>query len=327
MRLPLIFLICTVLAGCLAGHNVHDRAKDHTYYCARYLSQGEEELAETRCLMALEFGERYAEPHNLLGQIAMRRGALDVAETHFKHAIAVRDDFTEAYSNLGVLQQRRGDLEGAKELFRSALEVDPAFQVARLNIAAIQFRLGELDDARHSYLACLENDPTRCECHLGIGVTVAEQGNLPRARESFERATRVCPGPEAYRNLCWAELGLAQPDSARSSCGRALAIDPEHLEARELLARAQSELAKRDAALRVFQQRVHAEPQNPEPRFRLCLAHESFGQLVEAGEWCDEALQLDPTDPSKHFVAARVADRRLDAKKTRHHCQATLAHE
>ncbi|MEO1173934.1 MAG: hypothetical protein AAFX94_18075, partial [Myxococcota bacterium] len=224
----------------------------------------------------------------------------------------------------GLLEQVAGRLAVALHLFQRS-EVDPDYQVARLNLGVIQHRTGDLSAARSTFGKCLENDPSQCECLLGMGAVTAEQGQLPRARVQFERATRICgENPEAPRSLCWATLQLGELGVAQASCARALAIDPEHLEARALYDTVRTRLAKREALLRSYAENARATPQDPEPRFRLCLAHEKFGQLVEATDWCDRAIALSPGHAAAHFHAARIAERRNDAAKTGTHCRQVL---
>lgn len=320
--LPLVIL---PLISC-AAVPISNAGSEHNYYCARYLAAGDLERAQNRCEMALEFGAGYAEPHNLLGQIEMKAGNFDAAEEHFKRAIALKADFAEAYSNLGALKQKQSDYHAARDLYHQALEVDPTFQVARLNLGVVQRRLGELAEARSSFWKCLEYDPSQCECLLGLGAVMAQQDSLPEARMQYERASKQCRhSAEAARNLCWANLQLGELGAAQVSCLDALSIDPNHLEARALYDTVRQELTKREALLRSYAKKLRETPRSPEPRFRLCLAHEKFGQLVEASEWCDEAIALAPDHAGAHFHAARIAERLLDGPKTIGHCQRVLS--
>ncbi|MBI5508382.1 MAG: tetratricopeptide repeat protein [Deltaproteobacteria bacterium] len=216
-------------------------ARDHLFFCARYLEAGELEKAEMRCELALEHEPNLPEAFNLLGLIARHRGQDDAAARSYKQAIALRADFPEALSNYGELFMDRREYARACELFQEAIRIDPSFVVARANLGRCLYHEDERAQARKEFLKCLEQDPDQCACRLGLGVLAADARALDEAKEHFTRLTEICPNDATgHYNLCWTFLEKGKCVEAVVACGQALKLDPGHLEARQAIEKAHS---------------------------------------------------------------------------------------
>lgn len=140
-------------AGCGGGPLVRQAAELNARG-AEQLSRGRVADAEASFRLALEYNERYAEPHNNLGLAALSRGAIREARAHFRDAVSRNPDFAEAWSNLGVALTRSagpGDEDGTPEAirnaFRESLEANPGFVDARVNLCRWLLERREFSEA------------------------------------------------------------------------------------------------------------------------------------------------------------------------------------
>lgn len=301
---------------------IPDQAKQHVHFCAQYLEQGELESAEARCRLAIEFAPRYAEPWNQLGMIEIARGHLPLAREYFKNALSLKNDFPEALNNMGFVYLQERDYPMAADLFKQALEIDPGYQVARRNYATTLMYTGEKEQAKYEYQKCVEIDPNFCDCRIGLGVLALGQEKWNEAKSHFQKTTEVCPDiPEGHYNLCWALFKMGRCALAIDACTRALALNPEYLEARQNLSQAYECLALQDGAIKKMLGDLKENPMNPDLHFRLGSIYEQQ-QLYERS--ADEYLltiQLNPDLVIAYFRAAQVFDKLLKAPETIDMCQ------
>ncbi len=125
---------------------------------ATQLAHGDLVGAEASFQVALEYNERFAEPHNNLGLVALAQGRIADARTHFRHAIARNRDFAEAWSNLGLALAREdrarnvsADAVESEHAFTEALSINPGLVEPRLNLVRALLAHGRAADAlRHA---------------------------------------------------------------------------------------------------------------------------------------------------------------------------------
>ncbi|MEM6733727.1 MAG: tetratricopeptide repeat protein, partial [Myxococcota bacterium] len=255
-------------ANCI-DNSVNPAAVEHNSFCAEYIAKGRLDQAEARCQLAIEFGPKYAEPRNNMGQIAVARGFLDQATEWFKEAISLRDDFAEAHNNLGFVFEQRREYNQAADAFLQAIEIDPGYQVARRNYATMLLYLGKPEEARSEYLKCMEVDPTFCDCRMGLGVIELGNEEWTAAVSQFERLVQVCPNNETgWYNLCYSYMRMGECDQAVNACLSAVSINNEYIEARQNLTEAYSCLALQDEVLTELIDQIKQNPGDPEPHFK-----------------------------------------------------------
>jgi Tfp pilus assembly protein PilF len=298
------------------------QAIEHTAFAAEYFAQGKLTEAEARCRLAIEFCPKCAEPWNLLGMIEHARGHLDRATDNFKNALSLKNDFPEALNNLGAIFLEQRDYGAAADAFKQALEIDPGYQTARRNYATCLMYTGETEHARAEYLKCVEIDPGECDCRIGLGILSIEKEDWNDAKAHFQKVTETCPSSaQGFHNLCWTYFKLGRCSDAVDSCTKAIAIDPEYLEARKNLTEAYECLALQDGAVKKIIDELRDNPGDPELHFRLGRIYED-GQLWErALNEYQNAVKLDAKYLPAYFRAARVLDRMLRAEETIQMCQ------
>jgi tetratricopeptide (TPR) repeat protein len=157
LALPIAALAATLalaVPGCLPSAPLIRQAASMNSRGAAQLAAGDLEGAEASFRVALEYNDRYTEPHNNLGLVAMRRGHYREARRHFRAALDRNRDFAAAWTNLGVALSTREDATdteatpaNAMRAFREALAVDPGVMEARVNLTRLLLATGHHVDA------------------------------------------------------------------------------------------------------------------------------------------------------------------------------------
>jgi tetratricopeptide (TPR) repeat protein len=119
-------------------------------------------------------------------------------------------------------------------------------------------------------------------------------GKAAEASAVFDELIKLYPG-EADLHLfqAIALLRLRQPQAAELNVKRAVAADPNHVEARTLLGWIESEVrGDFDAAIRDYQRVVELRPDLPEAYNNLGVAQKKKGELTRAADNFNRALAL-----------------------------------
>ena len=175
--------------------------------------------------------------------------------------------------NLGNALTEAGDHEDALKCYRAALSLDPTHRKAAYAAGTVLLKLGRHEQAADHYRAALERHPDDPRLYLGLGSALSKLRHLPAAVAAYRRAIALGPPPTGYRtNLhhaltelgryaederqlqaataldrrspgLLAALGQNLTDQGRldagvEHCDAALAIAPDHLDARLGRARA-----------------------------------------------------------------------------------------
>jgi Tfp pilus assembly protein PilF len=121
-------------------------------------------------------------------------------------------------------------------------------------------------------------------------------GRAGEAKAVFDELLKEYPRePDLYLFLGIALLRLRDPDAAERSVRRAVAVDPNHVEARTLLGWIESEVrGDFDSAIRDYEKVVELRPDLPEAYNNLGVAQKKKGELRDAAESFNRALALKP---------------------------------
>jgi Tfp pilus assembly protein PilF len=128
------------------------------------------------------------------------------------------------------------------------------------------------------------------------GRKLLAEGKAAEAKAAFEELLKKYP-EEADLNLflAIALLRLREADAAETAIHKAIASNPEHAEARTLLAWIYSEIrGDFDAAIREYAEVVKLRPELPEAYNNLGVALKRKGELERAKEIFTQALERRP---------------------------------
>jgi predicted Zn-dependent protease len=250
-----------------------------------------------------------------LAEALLADGQVDAAADQIDTVFARWPNEPDAWIVHGRIRARRGDGAGAAAAYERAMALEPDHERAYLAAAAARQRLGQPERAAAALDALLRRWPDSVDGHYRRGVLALDR-----------------------RELAVAEQHLA----------RAVALDPDHLDARVRLARtyqAQGRPAKAQALLRDTFDRSGADPWVGEQLFRVLLdVGDRDGALALLadldGDWRDadvrvslgglylllrhpgEALAIaeavltrQPTHHGARLLAARAAALKRDAER------------
>lgn len=122
------------------------------------------------------------------------------------------------------------------------------------------------------------------------------EGKAAEAKAVFEALLRRYPQePDLHLFAGITLLRLRDPQAAESSVRKAIAIDPDHVEARTLLAWIEADIhGNFDAAIAEYKKVVQLRPDFPQAYNNLGVALKRKGELAQAAENFNKALERQP---------------------------------
>ncbi len=165
------------------------------------------------------------------------------AITFYQYAIESAGKFTEAYARLANLYAEKGDKIALT--ICDALLKDPTAVSLRSNILFVQgiyfLRAGQPAKGLNMFDQIIREDYTFLDAYLEKGIYYFDQKNYTEARKVFEKSTSVKNSfADGYYWMAKCDENLNNKPEAIDNYKRSIALDPGFTEAREALARLQS---------------------------------------------------------------------------------------
>lgn len=170
----------------------------------------------------------------------LRQGDHVTAQPYFERAVKALDHFPEAHDNLGVCYMNSGELEKARVQFEKAIAIEPRMAKPHNNLGITFAKLGQINESIGAFNQAIACDPTMAAAHLNMGMLLLK---LQQYAPALEHLTIALPllepaqQPACMQQMALAELGLNHVSNARSLLERILLVQPDHPQAKALLAR------------------------------------------------------------------------------------------
>lgn len=125
------------------------------YYNLAYALQtiGKEDEALANYIEAARLNPDFAEAHNNLGNIFLKRERLEEAQNSYERALTINSGLIQAHFNLGLVLKKRGMLTQAVEHFRAACQLNPDYTEAWDNLCGLLFGLNRTEEWLETFLA------------------------------------------------------------------------------------------------------------------------------------------------------------------------------
>ncbi|MGC4085929.1 MAG: type VI secretion system tip protein TssI/VgrG [Vicinamibacterales bacterium] len=226
----------------------------------------EQEIKELTLDEALEVAVKLQQSHQF-----------EAAAQIYNVLVRERPDFAGALHFSGVLLHQIGQPSEALARIERSLELVPDVAAWHNNYGLVLQETGRLDDAIAEYRKAIALDPEHANAYNNMGVLLRAQGRTGGGRTGVPRSRAAGSGQPGQLVEPWR---AAERDEAHRGRGR-LFLPRDHVasaqsQARRLLALAHCTLGEIDEAVRIFEEWLGEEPDNPIALHMLaaCKGHE-----------------------------------------------------
>lgn len=237
-----------------------------------------------------------------LGTMLLQTKKYDEASSYLTHASVISPANADPVYALGSIAFQRGDDEKARDLFNKALELNPNYPPADFMLGELYAKHKNYLEAEKHYAVAVKQDPSQAVYFVRYGGMFILTSRFALAIEIFKNAAARFPknAPIQYF-LALSARGVGDFETAHAAVGRALAIEPNYVDA----------LALSGAVLL-----DHGDLAGAERPLRLAVAIDShhynanydLGRLLfksnrsgEAVNFFQTAAKLNADDPNVHY--------------------------
>lgn len=192
------------------------------------------------------------------------------AEEIYRTVLEVAPDHSDALHFSGVLAHQQGRGDEAVPLIERSLELEPGRADWHSNLGnVLQDRL-DLDGAITAYRRAIELDPAHANAHSNLGVVLRAKGEVAEAEAAYRAAIDINPAhADAYHNLGVLLNAQKRPREAALCFSKVITLRPHDRDARRLLALAHCTLGEVEDAVRIYEEWLEDEPDDPIARHML----------------------------------------------------------
>jgi len=238
---------------------------------------------------ALSGNPDYLPAQILMAQIELIQGALDKSERRAQSIIQANPKLAIGHELLADVAQRRGQANAAVESLRRAHAIENSTR-SLMNLFRALFTGGNTKQAIELGEGWLHSHPKDGIVFKAVGEAYARTGNNAQARRNFEAAVKLNPDDaQALNNL--ASILLAQKDpGAPAIADKALALAPRNPMVMDTAGWAAFVSGNRDKALQLLRDARLRSPGNPVIRYHLAAALAQAGRKAEARDELNAGL-------------------------------------
>jgi Tfp pilus assembly protein PilF len=134
--------------------------------------------------------------------VFFRKGELKAAEQHYLQAAAKDPRCSKAYSRLGIIYLETGeDWQDAEDAFRQALKTDGNNGYILNNLGLVLYHQDKFADAIRHFELAVRQDEFNANRHANLGKAYMAMRQYAKAESSFKKALKLEPNELEYKDL------------------------------------------------------------------------------------------------------------------------------
>jgi tetratricopeptide (TPR) repeat protein len=171
-----------------------------------YASVGDFRQAQCCYEKAVELGPHESGHHVGLGVLALQRNCLDDAEAAFQTACSVDPNCAKAYGGLAMVAQQRRDFSRAFDLYVKSLELDSDNVTLLLGLVQVSSKIDSFEQAIRALEVSLQMHPGDVSMMYTLAVSYLKAGRPDLCRDTLLNLLALDPDNVDAANLL--ETGL-----------------------------------------------------------------------------------------------------------------------
>lgn len=272
------------------------------------------EEAERACHRALTLDDDMSRVLAALGGLYLFSGQNEKAEEELRRAIAESPNLIDAYADLGEALENQGRFEEAERIFQTMIARQPGYWYSHNALGNFLYRRSRFDDAAKTWTKVTELAPDRAIGFNNVAVAYYMLGDFDAASRAYEMSVEIEPYVDNYTNLGLAYFYDGQYKEAAEMQLKAFELRPNDARVLGRLATAYHFAGREDDAKNLYrdaidliQKQLVINPNDIRANRFLAVYNASIGQIEQAQDAIEHALELRPQTAGVRFDAAKIA--------------------
>lgn len=267
-------------------------AAAHAHHVAGRLAEAEELYRQV-----LSIAPNHADAAHLLGVLACQVQQFDAAIALMSQAVSLVPRHPVFRSNLGEAYRQAGQLDRAEAELRQAIAIDPNMQDARTNLATVQLAREQWEEALTTLAPVVQRNQASAVAWRLSGDALARMKRPGEAMEYYRRALAIQPNfVDAQFNLAALLADAGRFEEALPLFRSVIAAAPEDWEARLQLSDVLLRMNRSKEAFNELAALVERNPNYAPGLSRIANLLRNGDQVDEALRAYERAVKLAPED-------------------------------
>jgi tetratricopeptide (TPR) repeat protein len=187
----------------------------------------------------------------------------------------------------------QGDVIGAEGVARQAIRDHPDWAPGHNILGELFARQGRWDGAVSEFALAIQFDPNNGEYYNNLGLIQSQLGMNETAEANLARASKLDPlNPTILMNCGWHFRKVKRYDEALKYYETALAVDPNHGQAKSKLIQTMIDLGLLDRVRPLIEKELEAHPNGLQPRLMMAFLECRLGNIDGTIAWLRKAEQF-----------------------------------
>lgn len=236
----------------------------------------------------------------LLALFERKQGNLDKALTHADQIINIVPKQPMGYNIRGGILMQQKKFDEARQMYETALDVNSSFAPARINLGHLARLQGDPDEARRQYQLVLNSDRTNLTAMKALTDLEVSQQNWDQAIAWAQRAMDLhMDDPEQRVRMARIYMRAGQMDQAKQIALGADSDFPNDNAVSAVLAEIHGQLGEYDQAVVIFDRLSRRQPDNMQAKRLLARAQWKAGRIEAARTSYRLALSIAGDDTAQ----------------------------
>jgi tetratricopeptide (TPR) repeat protein len=233
---------------------------------------------------------------------------LKLAIDQFEQLTQLEPKNIDNYLLLGRLYILNRDLQKAENSFKAALQAQPGSEEATINLAYLYNEQGDTKRATN-VLTAVPDNARSAKLFSALGYTYEQQRDYKNSVEAYKRAVALDPDNlDAVRGLAQNLLNDNQLEAALKQYRAVAKEDPTDPQSLLRIAEIQRRLNRLDAALETLKKADGLVQDSLEVPYNLALVYEAMGRYDEAAQTLQKLLDRT-AKPDGRYTSSEASNR------------------
>jgi len=245
----------------------------------------------------------------MAGRVAMEAQEYSLAERLFSAAASTYSDPSAAKFQLALAQYRQGRAEDCERTLRRAIELKQAKPEIYVLLCNVLAGRGAYTEALQHAAGAAQLYPDSAELFSTRAGLEMKLQNYSAAVASYQHAAVLKPSAETDRELALAEWRAGDKQHAAADFERVITRHPRDAESRQVygtLLLENGSVEGKSRAVALFKQAITIDNSAVEALYNLGNLALADGQLKQAADYLEKAIQSDASQSRLHFALSRV---------------------
>ena len=245
--------------------------------------------------------------HIGLGIALKKVGNNNEALVYFNKALNIDPNNLIAHIEMGKYFQELGKAEEATNHFNEALKINPTNIDANKELGNLLFHKGNYDGAIKHYSAALRADPHQAEVYNNLGTVFIYKGNIKKAIEFYQKSLQEKSDyAQAIENLKNARINQRKLEDLWMTIQQSTKTDPLNPALYTKLGDVYRQLGEYDESIGQYQKAIAIQPNYVQAMYGLVLVYSNRQEYVKALDVLQKIRQLQPGNPELYYNTACI---------------------